>query len=96
MGSLLIFEAPTLPFGWLANVLAALVLLEVSAVKVVEALNTVPANEHADNARTHNNSLNWWYTRTQSSRSLAAGDGVPPISEIQRGFSLKRKLIFLI
>lgn len=43
MGTLLMFATPLLPFVCVTNVLAALVLLDVSAANVVVALNVVPA-----------------------------------------------------
>ena len=51
MGILLMLAAPRLLFVCVANVLAALVLFEVSAAKVVVALKVVPAEAKTDNRK---------------------------------------------
>jgi hypothetical protein len=72
MGALLMFVAPKLLLVWVAKLLAALVLFEVSAARVVVALKAVPADAKSDekNSRTVTQIA---YTRTIHPRNASPG-----------------------
>ena len=71
MGTLLIFVAPMLPFVWAAKLLAALVLFEVSAARVVVALKGVAARQSREEKATKK------VTLTLKSGTLTPGHASP-------------------
>ena len=70
MGALLMFVAPRLLLVWVAKLLAALVLFEVSAARVVVALKAVPADAKSDE-KTTRTVTQTAYTRTIHPRNAS-------------------------
>ena len=70
MGTLLMFVAPKLLLVWVAKLLAALVLFEVSAARVVVALKAVPAEANSDE-KTSRTVTQTAYTRTIHPRNAS-------------------------